>query len=161
MPAPGPWFGAEEGAGLISLDAAAGFRLNALGSVEREGAAVAAGRLWAVLAVVAVTGCAGETDVAPYIWPTPPDNVPWTGTSFELRYSDWRNTPDDLRQTVAQWCGPRFNTARIYPHPYTGTALHPHSATVVCGSPPPPRPEFRGQAVDESYLMPLAPPAGR
>jgi hypothetical protein len=119
--------------------------------------AVAAVRLWAVVAVMALAGCSHEIDVAPYIWPTPPDNVVWTSKSFVIRYSEWRNTQEELRQVVAHWCGPGFDSARVYPHPYTGSVMHPQSLTVVCGAPPPPKPEFRGQTVDDSYLMPLKP----
>jgi hypothetical protein len=109
--------------------------------------------------VVALAGCSGDIDVSPYLWPAPPDNVVWSGKSFVIRYSEWWNTEAELRQTVAHWCGPGFDTARVFPHGYFGSAMHPQALAVVCGAPPVAKPAFRGQAVDDSYLMPLKSPS--
>ncbi len=117
-------------------------------------------RLWTVLAVLVLAGCNGgfnPDDDAPYVWPAPPYGVPWTARTFTLRYSERANTLEQIRAEIAELCGPGFDTARVFPQPYSGPVLHPHSLRVVCGSPPPVQPEFRGQTVPTSWLLSLKP----
>ena len=120
-------------------------------------------RLLAVMALMAVTvltGCNGGFDAddrGPYIWPTPDYGVPWTKRKFTLRYNERSNTLEGIRSLIAERCGPGFDTARVFPQHWTGTVLHPHTLAVICGAPPPPRPEFRGQAVAASTLLSLKP----
>jgi len=96
--------------------------------------------------------------MSPYLTPQPSDVIPWTAKSFTLRYSEWWNTQDEIREKIAQLCGPDIDTARVTPDRLSGSALHPHNLAVSCGSPPPPKPGFRGQTVEEGYLMSLKPP---
>ncbi len=114
-------------------------------------------RVFSVLAVVAlaVGGCA--RDSKPYVWPTPVYGVPFTQTSFQVRYSDWRNTPDEIREVIAKYCGPRFDVARVYVNQDVGPLLHPNSLTVQCGSSPDPLPRFRGQDLGLNYMISLDP----
>ena len=117
-------------------------------------------RVLAVMAALALAGCnAGfdGDDRGPYLWPTPDYGVPWTARAFTLRYNERSNSLEQIRALIAERCGPDFASARVYPHRWTGTALHPHALRVVCGEPPPPQPAFRGQAIEASALLSLKP----
>lgn len=116
-----------------------------------------------VLAVLAVFGAAGcsykETSMSPYVWPTPVYGVPWEARAFTLRYSEWWNTEDEIRATIAELCGPGFDTARISPLGRRGSAAHPFNMDVQCGAPPPPTPDFKGQIRPDSHVVSLKPGA--
>ncbi len=117
-------------------------------------------RVLAVMAALALAGCNGGIDTddrAPYLWPAPDYGVPWTARSFTLRYNESDNTLEQIRALIAERCGPGFRAARIFSQRWTGPVLHPHALKVVCGDPPPPRPEFRGQAVQIGSLISLTP----
>ncbi len=109
-------------------------------------------------AVLGLTGSGCVGDHTPYVWPTPPYGVPETAKVFKVRTNPWQDTPEQIRDVIARQCGPDYDTARIFPHPATGTLLHPDQLTVVCGNPPAPEPEFRGQRVNDNYLLSLKPP---
>ena len=108
----------------------------------------------AALALV-VGGCAMDTK--PYIWPTPVYGVPFTQTSFTIRYSGLWNTEDEIRDVIAHYCGPGFDVARVSPGDTGATAAHPDTLSVWCGPSPQPKPEFRGHEVNPSYLISLRP----
>ena len=115
-------------------------------------------RRWLWVTVLVLAGCNGGIDTedrGPYIWPTPPYGVPWTARSFTLRYNERSNTLEQIRAMIAERCGGKFETARVYPQRWAGTVLHPHSLRVACGDPPPPQPEFRGKTVETGTLMSL------
>ncbi|MEI6559585.1 MAG: hypothetical protein WCO00_14375 [Rhodospirillaceae bacterium] len=115
-------------------------------------------RMWTVVAVLMLAGCNGGIDTddrGPYLWPTPDYGVPWTARQFSLRYNERSNTLEQLRALIAERCGPDFAFARVFPQRWTGPVLHPHTLRVVCGDAPPPRPEFRGQAVEAGSLLSL------
>ncbi len=117
-------------------------------------------RLWVVLVILGLAGCNGgfnPDDDAPYVWPTPPYGVPWTSRSFTLRYSEEANVLEQVRAEIAELCGSEFDTARVFPQRYSGPVIHPHAIRVICGSPPPAKPEFRGQAISPSELISLKP----
>lgn len=116
-------------------------------------------RVLSVLAVLMVAGCGGHIESTPYVWPDPVYGVPWEAKSFTLRYSDWWNTPEDIRLKIVELCGPGYDIARVSPMENVGTAVHPSQLTVSCGSPPEIRPLYRGQRIPDSYLLSLKPPA--
>ena len=117
-------------------------------------------RFFSVLAVMALAlgGCA--VDTKPYVWPTPAYGIPFTQSSFMLRYSDWWNTDEEVRDAIAQYCGPKYDIARLYPNRFSGSVIHPNTMGVQCGGSTDPVPRFRGQAVPESYMISLRPPSG-
>lgn len=110
------------------------------------------------LLLLVAAGCGESGNAAPYLWPQPfyGDRPP---QQFVVRYSDWRNDPEQLRQLIADTCGGSVATARVFERPYRGTLLHPQELAVTCGDPPPPTPAFRDQPVDPGYLMRLRDPA--
>ncbi len=117
-------------------------------------------RFWAVLAVIMLAGCNGGIDLddrGPYLWPAPNYGEPWTKRSFVVRYSESDNTLEQIRALMIERCGPDFKTAWVIPHRWVGTALHPHVLSVACGDHPPPKPEFRGQAVEAGMAVELKP----
>jgi hypothetical protein len=116
-------------------------------------------RLVSVMAAMAaaVSGCA--MDMKPYVWPAPTYGVPYTQTYFTVRYSSWWNTPDEIREVAARYCGPGYDVARLFLNPGQGTAIHSDTVQVSCGTSPQPMPLFRGQDAGVSYLISLKPPA--
>ena len=132
------------------------------GSVGVE--AVAMVRVFSVMAAMAlaVGGCGIDTEInaintAPYLWPTPAYGVPFTQTSFVVRYNNWWNNGDEVRAVIAKYCGSGYDVARVSPTSAQGTALHPDTLMVWCGSSPQPVPKFRGHDVGLSYLISLNP----
>lgn len=114
------------------------------------------GRMIGVMALVLLGGCGtcGSGCSDPYIFAPPRPNLEGA-TTFAIRYSEWRNTKEEVVALIARQCGPGFATARLYVQPYQGTALHPQQATVICGNPPPPPPAYPGQEVDPGALVEL------
>ncbi|MEI8394050.1 MAG: hypothetical protein WCF85_04885 [Rhodospirillaceae bacterium] len=115
------------------------------------------GRVFSLLALMAVAACGTETNRLPYVWPDPGDVVPWNSTAFTVRYSEWWNTEAELQATIAELCGPKFTVARLSSPRRDGSAMHPFSVSVKCGSAPVPKPQFRGQAVDVGRIISLKP----
>ncbi len=111
--------------------------------------------------LVGLAACSTDADRAPYVWPTPEYGVPWTAKTFNIRYSEWWNTEEELAEKVAEMCGPEFAQARVHPHRNEGSVMHPNVLLVECGDVPPPKPEFRGQRFDDSYVIALKPVAGK
>jgi hypothetical protein len=93
------------------------------------------------IAVLLLAACGSleaglEDSQRAHIWP-PVDPreaaSPAPVTSFTVRYSEWLNRPEQLRQAVAEGCGPRFTSARLYHYPGTGSLTHPQEYVVYCG----------------------------
>ena len=116
-------------------------------------------RVLSVLAMTVVAGCGVQVDMTPYLWPEPVYGVPWEAKSFTLRFSDWWNTPDEVREKIAVLCGPGFSTARVAPQYKVGPVFHPNALNVQCGSTPESKPQFRGQQVLDSHILSLKAPA--
>lgn len=111
-------------------------------------------RMTGMAALLLLGGCGCDCGGGPYIYaPVGPALV--AARAFTIRYSDWRNSPEEIRDLIAKQCGPGFATARMFVQPYQGTLLHPQAATVVCGDPGVPRPAYRGQQVDPGELIQL------
>ncbi|MBI1205810.1 MAG: hypothetical protein GC191_00830 [Azospirillum sp.] len=113
-----------------------------------------------VLALLLATGCGSDADRAAYIYPTPFSGYPAPST-FLVRYSERRNSPAEVRNLIAETCGPKFDTARIFPDPYYGTLMHPSQARVVCGAEPPPETTLRFVVPDAGELIVLRDTARR
>ncbi len=114
-------------------------------------------RVFSVLAAAVVlatlSGCGADTK--PYLWPTPVYGVPFINTSFEVRYNPLLNTPDEIREVIAKYCGPQYDIARVTPTPAGSTVLHSESLSVACGLSPEQLPRYRGEDRPYSYLLPL------
>lgn len=108
-----------------------------------------------VTLVLLLGGCGCDCgEGGPYIFsPAGPSLV--GARSFAIRYSDWRNDPEEIRALIAGQCGPSFTTARMFVQPYQGTLLHPQQAAVVCGDPGVPAPAYPGQEIDPGTLIRL------
>jgi hypothetical protein len=86
----------------------------------------------AVAALLLLGGCGWcECGGGPYI-SSPSGDALDTARSFTIRYSDWRNGPDEIKALIAAQCGPDYPLAQMLTTPYQGTVLHPQQAAVTC-----------------------------
>jgi len=87
-----------------------------------------------VMAIVAssLQSCGGADTYAPYVWPITPYGEP-SPQSFQVRYSDWWNSPEEVRTVITSECGEKFIVARVTELPYQGTLIHPQVLKVECG----------------------------
>lgn len=121
---------------------------------------VPAFRVLTLVAPLAAVACTHESwTAAPYILPTPVYGEP-LAQSFRVRYSEFRNTDEELRELIAAQCAPGTKVARVWPTRYAGSVLHPHEVQVSCGYAPDPVPIHRGMETPETRLIDLKPTSG-
>lgn len=93
-------------------------------------------RLLAILVVATLAGslqgCGSDEAHLPYAWPITPYGEPRRDV-FTVRYSEWRNTQDEIRAVIAEECGPVPVVARVTETRFVGTLLHPNQMRVECG----------------------------
>lgn len=100
------------------------------------------------LALLLLAGCDRQVNVVssdagailpPSQWPpvtrteaTFPDPIPFV----TIRASDWLNEPAEVTAMIAEKCGPRYRTARVFRYEETGSPLHPNEMVAYCGDLP-------------------------